>query len=770
MAGGFGLAVWTIAANLPPGSGYGSVRSSISAVLGAGNFPYVFAACTGVALVAWLACAWLGEIVSRVPARRLRRALSPLLWGASLPALSLLLDAVCFWPTAAPLVALGTGLGLLTAGRELVRSAAPDRSVVDEHGRGAIATAAVGLPLCLLVLGWSPPSGDEPHYLIVSHSLAYDFDLDLADDYRERVYAPFHPTALSPHYRPGLREGSRYSMHGVGLSILLAPAYALGRTWEPQGPGAMVALPRLTLVLLYGLFAWVLYGFVEEVATASAARWGTAATVLPAPLLFAPLAVFAEVPAMLLSLWVFRAVYRPTGGSAAHGLALAALPFVGVKYIPLAAALLVVGAATADSGGRANRLLRLGLPLAAGLALHALFTWRLYGSLSPAAIYLGAGDQAGAPALGGNWAAYVAAWPAALATAIGYFLDQKEGLLAYGPHFLLAFSGLAALAARRRRTLVALALVAAAYVGPYALSQQLGGQGPPVRPLMAVLWTLTPAIGVALAGPASAAWDALRGGLLGLSAALTVAYAAQPELLPHDYPVVASRLLQQYSPYGSSWWRLFPQWVNVDFPNPAVTAVWTIAVGTLAVALWRQGSRSGEPPAAEDSVATSLRAGWITAAVLFTVACGFVLVHHAVIVRTDRHRPTQMGSGLVAWVPEQLPPVAFPESGGVWAIPGEPVHFLVSGATPLDEVAVNLRVLVPTRVAATLQGDATAGTAAPGAQLLARLRPGPGARNGGGHTYHVRLQADAGAAPADLEGGDDERFLGVLLQLVRIPR
>ena len=123
---------------------------------------------------------------------------------------------------------------------------------------------------------------------------------------------------------------------------------------------------------------------------------------------------------------------------------------------------------------RAGRVWRSGAPLAGGLLLHALFTWALYGSFSPMAVYLGAGPQDGAPALGGDWSAYVAAWPGAVATAIGYLLDQKDGLLAYGPHFLLALVGLGWLWRRKRGLVVMLALVAASYVGPYALSQQLG--------------------------------------------------------------------------------------------------------------------------------------------------------------------------------------------------------------------------------------------------------------------------------------------------------
>jgi len=725
--------------------------------------------CTGALAALWV-------VLSRRLARHwhvapalVRNAIAPLLWGAALPLLSLALDRVSFWPSGPPLAALGIGVGGLLVLRRLAVLDVPVPGAAPDCRRLALTAAAVALPMILLLLGWSPPSGDEPNYLVVAHSIVSDGDLDLADEFREREYSAFHPAVLSPHYRPGLRDGSRYSMHGIGLPVLIAPAYALGSV---IGDGAMVALPRALLIVLYGAFTWVLYGFLLDVTSPRAARYGSAATVLLAPLVFAPLFVFAETLAMLLSLWAFRGLRAARGRGTRYGFALAALPFVGVKYIPLAAAIFLLGIWATPRAERLGRALHSGAPLALGLMLHGLFTWRLYGSLSPASIYLGAGDQAGAPALGGDWVAYLAAWPAALATAVGYLLDQKEGLLAYGPHFILAVAGVAWLVRHRPRLCGSLALIAVAYVGPYALSQQLGGQGPPVRPLMAVIWVLAPALGVALARASdNRAYAALRGGLLALSASLTLAYAAQPQLLPHDYPVVASRLLQNYSPYGSGWWKYFPQWVNIDDPNWFVTLAWTVVVALLSWALWRHGVRAegaGSMLPEDESAAamTSLRA----AVVVVALACGYVLAHHVAVVRTDRHRPTQMDNGLVVWVAEELPPVAFAEAGGVWATAGAPVDFIVTAPAPLASVDVALRVLVPANVGAVLQGAVIEGAAAPGAQQVARLRPGRGRADGSRHAYHARLWASDGAAPADLSGGEDERHLGVFFQLFGIER
>ncbi len=779
LAGGLGLAAWLVHGGIPPGSGFGSPVASATVYLGSSGF---WVAVVALALVL-AAARWT---ISRLISRRCEAspdavgvALTPFLWGAAAPSIAPLLDAFFFWPTAPPLAALGLTVGgFLVVRRWGTLVPAPAQSGVGPRLLLAGGAAIVAL---VLVIGWSPPSGDEPHYLIVTHSLVSDGGLDVAEDYRQRVHAPYHPASLSPHYKPGLAEGTRYSMHGLGLPLLLAPAYAVG---QRLGPEAMVALPRALLALLYGLFAWVLYGFIEETVSPRAAAYGTAATTLLAPLLFAPLFIFPEVPAMLLALFAFRelCVGRDAARRAPEmwcGLALAALPWVGVKYIPLAGTVFLAGIWCAAPAGRVSRAWRSGAPLAGGLLLHALFTWALYGSISPAAIYLGAGPQAGAPALGSDWSAYIAAWPGAVTTAIGFVLDQKEGLLAYGPHFLLAIVGFGWLWRQRRGLVVILALVVVSYVGPYALSQQLSGQGPPVRPLMAVLWALGPALGAGLAlATTRRGYAALRGGLLALSTMLTLVYATQPQLLPHDYPVVASRLLQNYTPYGSGWWRLFPQWVNVEQPNWAVTSVWTLVVVVLGVFLWRCGTRAADAattaaPAPESGGASTTSetpypvrlAGWRAAAAVAVVSCVFVLVHHGAWPRTDRHRPTKMDAGPVAWVVEELPEVAWAEAGGLWATSGAVVDFVLTTSEPLGTLDVSLRVLVRGDVAASVQGASLSGPAAPGANQRARLEIGRGRRDGDGYAYHGRLFATRGAAPADLQGGADERYLGVFFEI-----
>ena len=58
------------------------------------------------------------------------------------------------------------------------------------------------LALATRLPGPAGPQGDEPHYLVMAHSLWNDGDLDLADEFERREYSSFYGGALAPHTSP----------------------------------------------------------------------------------------------------------------------------------------------------------------------------------------------------------------------------------------------------------------------------------------------------------------------------------------------------------------------------------------------------------------------------------------------------------------------------------------------------------------------------------------------------------------------------------------
>ncbi len=94
-----------------------------------------------------------------------------------------------------------------------------------------------------------PATGDEIFYLITTKSLFYDHDLNETNQFQERAWLEFYPTCAEYQagwqgftppgipcttnaiLKPELTKTSRagiYTKHGLGLSAIILPAYALG--------------------------------------------------------------------------------------------------------------------------------------------------------------------------------------------------------------------------------------------------------------------------------------------------------------------------------------------------------------------------------------------------------------------------------------------------------------------------------------------------------------------------------------------------------------
>src|SRR5262249_16386381 len=90
------------------------------------------------------------------------------------------------------------------------------------------------------------PTGDEPHYLMVAHSLWQDHDLDLADDFADQEYRAFYPAPFGP--RPWdirTADGPIYSWGGSAFPAVLALPYGLGGR-----PGVVLFLNAVTALCM----------------------------------------------------------------------------------------------------------------------------------------------------------------------------------------------------------------------------------------------------------------------------------------------------------------------------------------------------------------------------------------------------------------------------------------------------------------------------------------------------------------------------------------
>jgi hypothetical protein len=540
--------------------------------------------------------------IHRWGARLGGRRLSPPATAAELGALAILV----LLALARPHLALARSAEALAAGFLLVlacrvaRQARALRPLLGRRLPKRPSSLFFFLPLAvyLAILPWSAghrqPDGDEPFYLLITHSLAYDFDADLTDNYARQDWRYFMDRPIAP--QPGDPvgpHGEQYSRHNELLPLALAPAYRLG--------GKMGALA--TMAAFTALLAWLTLRlarhYVPEHPGEALAAWALAAF-LP-PLLLYSYQVWVEVPAAILTAVALDRLLSLDGKRGwgrkewlGLGVPVLLLPLLKLRFILLTGPLLVMGWWYA---GRPRRpvLILAGLlgAVAGGVLLYnqivyanplKIHTWqevdpRRYSPLS----YLEGGS--------------------------GLFFDAAFGLFGCAPAWLLLLPAALLLAVRRSRLIPHLSVLSLPYLVVVAPRLEwYGGWSPPFRyalialPLLAV--ALVPLLARRCERPG--AW-ALIAGLGALTLVLTLVWVAVPgwtynfaDGRTYALDVLSGRL-------GLDVTRFFPSSVR---PR-AATWLWPLLSVPLVSLLWwlprrRGGDRPPAPAAALAGIALLL--------------------------------------------------------------------------------------------------------------------------------------------------------------------
>ena len=393
----------------------------------------------------------------------------------------------------------------------------------------------------LALIPWSiqerAPDGDEPWFLLTTHSIAHDFDLDLANNYRDQDSLAFMPRAIEPQPGdPETSDGTIRSRHGAVLQAVMAPAYRLGgRT------GAMVVIAALA-----ALGTWLLLDLTAFSPDARARLAAYATFSFAAPFLIYSQQIWAEVAAVLLAVAAFRWIDRLTAGPRRESLeafranwitwlmlagALALLPAIKLRLALVSATLALVCLLRLGPALRNRGAVLLATVLAPAGALVLWLNRTTFGTVlgmhswGELEVYRQPVSQL---ALGLN----------------GLFFDLAYGLVACAPIWLLLFPGVLASFRRNRRLLFEVALIAVPTLLLVASRREwYGGWSPPFRyglvvlPFLALL--LVPlferttaagregATGSATRSPA-AGIVALALALALLSGALTVLFVVEP--------------------------------------------------------------------------------------------------------------------------------------------------------------------------------------------------------------------------------------------------
>jgi hypothetical protein len=379
--------------------------------------------------------------------------------------------------------------------------------------------AAVYLSLVgRFVLYSSPPTGDQPTYMMVTMSIVQDGDLNLKNNFAQRDEDRFYrlaphppdfvgmsaPYPLPPHgdlatARPDDTE--LYNPHFPGLSVLIIPAWIVGgwfQLWWPISVGFICLLGALVVLNVF-LLAYELTGrlWIAWVVALSLA--------FMSPIMTYSYMIFSELPTALLTIYAFRRLALGWGANgpwrrALIGLCIGYIPWLAwrnlivavplgiyaavqwaryygllrmpkgwprkdqkVRRAPITTPLLEIDGER--RGGRLGAGVRSALPYLAPLVLSAIlmlwYNYFHYGKAIPAATV---------PELGPNVSPF--RWPWAGIEELTHFVynmfahlfDRPMGLITNGPVYVLSFVGMVALFRSRqpsdRRLLLAILFIA----------------------------------------------------------------------------------------------------------------------------------------------------------------------------------------------------------------------------------------------------------------------------------------------------------------------
>lgn len=410
-------------------------------------------------------------------------------------------------------------------------------------------------------------TADEPQYLTTAISIGEDFDLDISDELAERRFEPYHEIDLNPQTIDLDDSGRRVSPHDPLLPALLA---------APMLLGGWIAAKATLAVIAGAAAAATLWLAVRRFAVPT----GTGALVVGAFFASPPLTAYAtqvypEMPAALCLVLGLAAATGPLGrrGRAVLLLAVVALPWLSVKYTPVAAVLVVALAARTWRRDRRRLALDLAVLAAAGI-IYLAFHRSVYGGWTAYA----SGDHFvdGELLVMGRDPDYAGR----SRRLVGLLVDRGFGLVAWTPAYLLAVPALAVLSRwRPRGWSVLLGTFAASYAVATWVALTMHGWWWPGRQLVVALPVVVVAVALLAARSAPLLWASLAGCAVGLFnwLWLVVESSTGRRTLVTDFEPTAN-------PVYRAWRVLLSDHRDFNAVSVTLTAVW--ALGLAAAGVW----------------------------------------------------------------------------------------------------------------------------------------------------------------------------------------
>ena len=421
--------------------------------------------------------------------------------------------------------------------------AEPDRAA--RKARRMLQVVVVLVLWGLMTHGNYAGSGDEPHYLAIAHSMAFDGDFDLSNNYgaNEPLVGA---GVLQPeiHVRPG-RGGVIRPVHDVGMPMVFAPyvrvAVPLTNWLTRVVPESALQRARLNPPLLYrhlislgmivvaALLARLMFDTLLALGASVQGGAGmTALLVLSPPLLIFSILFFTELLSGFLCLLVFsHIVLRDSRGPARWwwlGCASGFLLLVHVRNIGLVIPLAALAAFQMRAPARRTELRAFALGFALLLVIRTAVNFAFWGEWI-----------SGPHARLAEWPDFGGLLAESATRSVGLLVDQEFGLLIYAPAYAVAIVGVVvwwkARPALARSVLLVVAVYLAFVICPVTNAHGwTGGWSPAAR----FLTPLTPLLGLTVFAGLRAMPKPIAVAVIALQALISAYLWQNPKLLWND--------------------------------------------------------------------------------------------------------------------------------------------------------------------------------------------------------------------------------------------
>ncbi len=346
-------------------------------------------------------------------------------------------------------------------------------------------------------------SGDEPWYLMTTHSIYQDQDINVANNYDQEDYFHFYPKTLYPKITLG--KYGRYGKKGTdwifpinqpGISVLILPFYALSQLFKEK---VLIFIIKGSLAIwaaLFGVQLFLLANDLWKKERLSLVLWFLFS--FSAPVLFYAFHLYPEVPIALLSVYLFRKIRAKEPYSTRQylffGFVLSLFIWFGLKYNMIFWPMLLVSGYLILREQKAGKKIIgfLAFP-ALSLVLFYLYIHALYGTYNPISLYEGVLT----PEKIAAFKQTLLKIPLMLRidTFFDYFLDQRDGLLLYSPLYFFSFLGIVETFRKAKKELVILLFFSVPFIFNYALLSHRQGSCPQGRVLTPIIWIMAVFIG-----------------------------------------------------------------------------------------------------------------------------------------------------------------------------------------------------------------------------------------------------------------------------------